>query len=262
VYEFDNDTAVISTGERTWTARPTGRWNIAGVPNGGYLLAVVLTAAGDAVSHPHPLTATAHYLRRTEPGVPVEISADVIREGRTFATAELRVEQGGSEKIRVLTTHGDLDRFRGPTAVSAEPPPIPPVDECEEFQPDVPGWEFPRRFRIRVPAEMTGLWRGEPSGVAELGGYTRFQDGREPDLRSLAIFADGFPPPILNVHPVGWVPTIELTVHFRARPAPGWLTMWFTTRFLVGGLLEEDGEIWDSEGRLVALSRQLAMLRA
>lgn len=108
---------------------------------------------------------------------------------------------------------------------------------------------------------MTGLWRGEPSGVAELGGYTKLQDGREPDLQSLAMSADGFPPPILNVHMVGWVPTIELTVHFRARPAPGWLTMWFKTRFLVGGLLEEDGEIWDSDGRLVALSRQLAMLR-
>jgi acyl-CoA thioesterase len=51
-----------------------------------------------------------------------------------------------------------------------------------------------------------------------------------------------------------------LTAHVRARPAPGWLRCVFTTRFVTGGFLEEDGELWDDTGRLVAQSRQLALI--
>jgi acyl-CoA thioesterase len=51
-----------------------------------------------------------------------------------------------------------------------------------------------------------------------------------------------------------------MTTQVRAAPADGWLRCQFTTRFVSGGLLEEDGEIWDESGRLVALSRQLALV--
>ncbi|MFZ2345984.1 MAG: hypothetical protein WAW08_15430 [Candidatus Microthrix parvicella] len=43
-------------------------------------------------------------------------------------------------------------------------------------------------------------------------------------------------------------------------PAPGWLACVFTTRFVTDGVIEEDGEIWDSEGHLVAQGRQLALV--
>ncbi|MGF2075329.1 hypothetical protein, partial [Enterococcus casseliflavus] len=56
-----------------------------------------------------------------------------------------------------------------------------------------------------------------------------------------------------------WVPTVELTVHVRATPAPGPLRCRFSSHFVTGGLLSEDGEIWDSTGALVAQSRQLAL---
>ena len=56
----------------------------------------------------------------------------------------------------------------------------------------------------------------------------------------------------------GWAPTLELSAHVRAVPAPGWLRVRVSTRNFAGGLLEEDAEVWDSAGRLVAQSRQLA----
>ena len=54
-----------------------------------------------------------------------------------------------------------------------------------------------------------------------------------------------------------WHPTLN---HVRERPVPGWLRARFTTRFVTGGFLEEDGELWDAADRLVAQSRQLALL--
>ena len=44
------------------------------------------------------------------------------------------------------------------------------------------------------------------------------------------------------------------------RPAPGWLACRVTTRYVMHGYHEEDFEIWDARGTLVAQSRQLAML--
>lgn len=49
-------------------------------------------------------------------------------------------------------------------------------------------------------------------------------------------------------------------MHLRAHPAPGWLACRAATRFVIGGYHEEDFEIWDSTGALVAQSRQLALL--
>jgi len=49
-------------------------------------------------------------------------------------------------------------------------------------------------------------------------------------------------------------------VHLRARPASGWLACRTWTRYVGGGYHEEDFEVWDSAGMLVAQSRQLALL--
>ena len=56
------------------------------------------------------------------------------------------------------------------------------------------------------------------------------------------------------------LPDPSLSLRSYAPAAPGWLRCRFTTRFITAGMLEEDGEIWDESGTLVAQSRQLALV--
>lgn len=92
--------------------------------------------------------------------------------------------------------------------------------------------------------------------------WFRFTDGREPDPYALLFAVDAMPPVAFEMGVSGWVPTLEMTVHVRAYPAPGWLRIVAQTRNLAGGHLEEDVEIWDSQDRLVAQARQLARVRS
>ncbi len=100
------------------------------------------------------------------------------------------------------------------------------------------------------------------AGNARISGWVRFKDRRTPDTRAALLFADALPPAVFGLRrAVGWVPTLELTVHIRRRPSPGWILGQFVSQNIGDGVMIEDGLLWDSEGYLVAQSRQLALLR-
>lgn len=261
---FEADTAVRRSGEG-WAADLQPRWNIGNNPNGGYLLAIAVRALTAETGRPDPVTVTAHYLSPPAAGE-VEIATEVIKPGRTFAIASARLIQGERERVRVTGAFGDLTAQSGPTRVSASPPDVPPPDRCvslvemtEKAGRAVP--EAMNRFDLRLPPDSPWGRPGDGDPF-EITGWIRFRDGTDPNPFSAVAMADAFPPTLLGAAASGWVPTIELTVHLRRRPAPGWLIGTFKTRVLVDGLLEEDGELWDSEGHPVALSRQLAMVLA
>jgi acyl-CoA thioesterase len=261
-FEFDRDTWVEADSEGGFRAEVSPRWNIGPNPNGGYLASVALAALARSVPHPDPLAVTAHYAGRVSPG-PVVVDVDVLRAGRGLSTAVARLVQEGEARVQVTAAFGDLSAHEGPTVVTGERPTFPPPEACVPVDPSIPGVpEIMRRLDMRFTPESAGFVIGHRRGVAAMEGWIRFADGREPDTGSLVVAADAFPPTVLNLMETPWVPTIELTVHVRGRPAPGWLQCAFRTRYLIDGDLEEDGELWDSSGRLVALSRQLARVRA
>ena len=197
----------------------------------------------------------------------------MIRSGRSTAFGEAALTQDGKDVVRVTAAFARLGEAPGPAPVpvapasacqdglvflDGTPPALPPPAECV----GVPVGSFglasiAERIEFRS-AELPGWFLGRPSGRPASEFWMRFADGREADLLSLPLLVDSTAPSVLELGAGSM--TIQLTVHLRAHPAPGWLACRATTRFVSNGYHEEDFEVWDSAGTLVAQSRQLALI--
>lgn len=261
-YEFDRDIEVSARGDGEYDAELAPGWVVGGGVNGGYLLAVLgsaLRAASPA--KPDPVAVSAYYLSATTPG-PATVGTRVVRDGGSTTVLAADLVQGGQARITALATYSDLSRLPGDVRTTAAEPVLPPPDECvpastapEDFRRIAP---LLGRFDLRIDPAHAGWTVGQPSGGGEIAAWLKLVDGREPDPLSLLMTVDALPPVTFDLGMPGWAPTLELTAHVRAVPAPGWLKVRHATRNLAGGMFEEDCEVWDSAGRLVAQSRQLA----
>jgi Acyl-CoA thioesterase len=261
-YAFDTDTAVEAVAPGRYAATVTDRWSaLGGGPNGGYLLGICLRALSADLpdSHPDPLVVSAYFLRPGTVG-PAELRTEVVRAGRRIATGEAHLVQDGKEAVRVVANFADLGSAQGRTEVFGEAPKLPVPEECVDLTggQSIPGLTIAERYEYRFP-EAPGWLRGEPSGEPHKEFWMRFSDGRDADTMSLAPLVDGAAPAVVELGEYA-SSTVELTVHVRARPAPGWLACRVHTRYVIDGYHEEDFEIWDATGSLVAQGRQLALL--
>jgi acyl-coenzyme A thioesterase PaaI-like protein len=262
------DAVVERSAADVWSVSFDERWNVGRNQNGGVVLAVASTALATAVDKPDPLTVTGHYLRAISAGTGF-VRASAVRRGSTTATGVAEVWQEDKERLRVIGTFGDHDvRSTAPDYVGERPaPPLPSPEQCTDLFDIL--LESPagsraltrslRNFEIRVaPGSGWGLdSRERPS----LSGWIRLRgvDTITSDL--LVAIADGFPPTLMSSIEIGWLPTLELTVHTLARPAADepWLRAELRTQACTTDLVDEDGELWDATGRLVARFRQLAL---
>jgi acyl-CoA thioesterase len=263
---FDEETAVRARGDGRYTATMSEAWWVVRGPNGGYLAAVLLRALAlevdDAARRPRSLTV--HYLNPAGAG-DVDITVRIERTGRTLTSCSARLEQHG--KLVALA----LGAFSSPRSG---------IEFCDLVMPQVPG---PQMFRARdVPPESPPIahrwdtrWAigtppvpGAPRGArAVAGGWIRLPEERPVDALVAAAITDAWIPPTFSrVEEPVFVPTVDLTIHFRAElPHPGlasdaFVLASFNTTVAAGGFLEEDGTVWAPDGTLLAQSRQLATL--
>ncbi|NBR67189.1 MAG: thioesterase family protein [Actinobacteria bacterium] len=263
-FEFDEATSLTALGDGRYATPIHDRWDINGNANGGYLLALVANAMRAESGRAHPVSVTMHYLSPGPAGDGVTRTS-VMKSGKRFVTVAGTLAQDGRDIATALGVFGDIDSSVPPHSVTMDRIDIPPFEECPpRAAPPVPEGSPPMglssRLDMRIHPDDTGFARGEPTGTALCRGYFSFRDGRPVDTLSLLLAADAFPPVMFNrFGMLGWVPTVEFTVHLRGVPAPGPIACAFSSRVIQGGMWEEDGEMWDSEGQVVALSRQLAL---
>jgi acyl-CoA thioesterase len=267
--EFDRALTVSPVDGGSYGAQLDAGWQIGGGINGGLLLALMgnaLRSTSDSL-HPDPLSMTGYYVSASQPG-PAWLHTEVLRSGRTTTTTSCTLAQGDGdsqvERVRALATYGDLSALPDDVRTTATPPDMPPPEECVSTADAPPSFlaqaGLLERLDLRLDPACVGWAVGEPSGRGRVQGWLRMADGREPDPLLLLLAVDALPPVTFDLGLFGWTPTLELTVHVRAVPAPGWLRVGAWTRNVAGGMLEEDAEVWDSAGRLVAQSRQLALV--
>ncbi len=267
-HRFDRDSAVRRLPDGVFEAELDRAWWIVVGPNGGYLAAILLRAlietVGDAERAPRSLTV--HFVSPAHEG-PVRIATKLERTGRSLSTVSARLEQDGALVAIAL-------------AAFAKPRPSPEFADLHmpEVQPpeSLARLVFPADRGVPMRAQLESRRTfGEPtlasSPNALAGGWMRSEEPRLADAPFVALLCDAWPPAVaqhraLAATPPRGMPTVDLTIHFRA-PIPAdagpddfYLGV-FRSHTLRSGFAEEDGEIWTRNGLLLAQSRQLAMLR-
>ena len=258
---YDESLSLVPRDEGRFDVVIHDAWSIAGIPNGGYLTAILGRACVEHGPHPDLTNLSAYFLAPAKPG-PARVEVETLRIGKRSSCYQARLMQGESEAVRAILLCGDFDRFDGPDWHLEPAPTYPDPDACVPMRSDLSVKpKIHDNLMARLLPEHMGFTRGEPSGEAEHGGWLRFTDGREPALDCLPFFADAIPPTSFSLMGrIGWTPTLELSVQLRARPKPGWVQIRMRTQHMNAGHFEEDVELWDAEKNLVAVARQRAMI--
>jgi acyl-coenzyme A thioesterase PaaI-like protein len=283
---FDDATAVTKREDGRYEARADPRFALvapgssAAPPavNGGVLMATVLRAVLDEAPNPHPVATSANFLRVPRLGA-AEVHVSWLKQGKTASTARASLVQDGAPVVDMTVTTGTVPG--GPPAAdtsqagqadgrgqalawTGNPPAFPALADCVDLGawPGTAGANgeagFAAHVTVLLDPAVTGWRSGEPSGVPEMRGYVALREPRDPDALLLAFAVDALPPVVFGLGATGWAPTVELTWHMRAVPEPGPLRVAARSRHVSGGWFDEEAEVWDAAGRLVAQSRQLA----
>jgi acyl-coenzyme A thioesterase PaaI-like protein len=242
--------------------------------NGGALIATVTRAVLDCAAHPHPVATTANFLRVPKLAA-AQVQVSWLKQGKTASIARAALLQDDELVLDMSVTTGTVpgpgQPALGASNESSESlswtgaqPSLPPIEDCLDLG-QWPGTMagdgtagYAGQVQVLLDPATTGWRQDRPSGAPEMRGYFRLREDRDPDAYLLALAVDGLPPVVFGLGATGWAPTVQLTWYMRAVPSPGPLQVAARCRHVSGGWFDEEAEVWDAAGRLVAQSRQLA----
>ncbi len=257
---FDHDIIPAPRDRLTSDIVVSDNWSINNIPNGGYLMGILARAALAVSEKQSTPIVTAAFLSRTIPG-PAAIVIKKISSSKQFERFEAGLFQNGVKTIQAMATFAGQTDECTVTRYETTAPEMDLVENCIMI-PELPGYSLFSNMDIRLDPECVGWMSGNLIQRSEHRGWIRFRENRAFDIPSILLVADAFPPPIFaSQGMVAWVPTLEFSVSIRNPPVSRWLKCIFRTRFITCGLLEEDGQVWDEAGNLVAISRQVAQYK-
>lgn len=266
------DTAVEG-GDGRYSAVLREDWAIWG-PNGGYLAAVALRAAGEHVGPGvrRPASVLCHYL-----GVAsfdrVELAVTTLRSAKRAESARVTMTQAGQPVLEALVwaVADELDGLAHD--VAAAPPDVGPPDAYrprEEL--GAPVHPFFANIDQR-PTDPDTDWENRPAGEPAFRCWARFRPQEmfpgDPwaDAARLLVVVDTFQwPAAVRGHAQAELrhvaPSLDLACLFhRSAATEPWLLVEATSPIAEGGLVAGTARVWDQRGRLLASGTQQMLCR-
>lgn len=191
----------------------------------------------------------------------VELSAEILRQGKSVTTLEVRLWQEGAVQSILIASFG----AQRTSSIS-----VPVAIEAPQY-PDITGLEYvkhhplaPECFKQMEMAWVEGQYPCSASAQPDFGGYFRFNpalhDNREMNVADVMVAFDMWPPGVLPMFK-SMAPASSLTwqvscVYPLQAKLHDWLKYKVVTDYAEKGYSTEHAYLWDQQNRLIAIARQ------
>jgi acyl-CoA thioesterase len=266
--QFQAALDLTKVSDTVFSFTPDPKYFVGNTPHGGYLLALMNKAMTEVLPHPSAINSNIYYLDRTEPE-PAELHVEVVRRSKGSSMGQVKLIQNNKITCLYSSLCSDFQYMKGHSGLETPMPEIINSVEQDDFK--VMNYEnfklgstpsFIQQLNMSVHPDHAWWDREISTDAAEArcSAYLELQGGVA-DTFVLSYLADILPPVVQNKYgPLGWVPTLTLTCNIRQLPKTNLLFIDGIAKDISNGYFEQDCNIWDMSGNLVATSRQLAKI--
>ncbi|HEX5095986.1 MAG TPA: thioesterase family protein [Acidimicrobiia bacterium] len=268
------DTAVTG-GDGRYTCALSRDWEIWG-PNGGYMAAIALRAAGEHSRFERPASIVGHFLGVAEFDT-VDIEVTILRAAKRAESARVSIKQHGQPMFDAMVwSVGDVEGFEHDFT---EMPRVPDPDElptnaermAKKGEPEFTPYVFWKNFEQKIPDDKwIDDWESRPPRAAEYSQWYRYvpvDSFADPwvDACRLLILVDTLGWPAAGQpYPQGkyMAPSIDLLCAFHrdASHSP-WLYAQALAPSASAGIIGCESRVWTREGALAAVGMSQLLCR-
>ena len=256
--------------DSVFSVNPDTNYFVGNTPHGGYLMAVMHKALTSILPHSTAISSSVQYLDRID-AKPFQLEVEIFKTSKGSSSRIVKLIQDDKICTTFTGTCSDFEFMKGYDDLQK---PLPNIfldkDRCEyvKMNYDKISKGFTPAFiqQLECSIHPDHAWwnrkadEDNTDNEARCSAFLEMKGGR-PDQFCLSFYSDILPPVVCNKYgPLGWIPTITLTTHIRQLPSTNELYADFKATDINKGYFEQDCNIWDLNGNLVASSRQLTRI--